>query len=234
MNNVNNADLNIRRYAAAGKKYGAIGLLNTDWGDWGHYNMLAGSLHGIALGGAMGWNTEAPAAEDFDRIWNTQTFADPDGKAIASIRAQTFGGFNHGTWVSFQRDWSDTKILESVPDADSRQMIDTATKGAALFAEYRAKNQGEPWIAEELEHASRMNALLGEKLLLLRAVTENGGKKNPELAKRLRAFADDAEKLGAAYEALWLARSKESELGDIRNRFRAVVSQAREIASKIG
>ena len=57
---INTADANIRRYAAAGKRYGVAGLLNTDWGDDGHVAPPAGAWHPIALGAALAWNAEGP------------------------------------------------------------------------------------------------------------------------------------------------------------------------------
>jgi hypothetical protein len=40
----------------AGLKYGARGVLVTDWGDMGHQQMLAVSLAPLAYGAAAGWN----------------------------------------------------------------------------------------------------------------------------------------------------------------------------------
>ena len=50
-----NALKNLRRAAAAGRKNGAIGFLNTDWGDGGHPQPLAVSWLPLAAGAAMAW-----------------------------------------------------------------------------------------------------------------------------------------------------------------------------------
>ena len=39
---------NIRRMAEYGRKYGAVGFLNTDWGDYGHVNDQRFSMPGMA------------------------------------------------------------------------------------------------------------------------------------------------------------------------------------------
>jgi len=70
------AERNISSFARAGKRYGAIGLLNTDWGDHGHFNLLSCSLHGIALGAACGWRADHPTGSTFDRRF-TRTVLDP-------------------------------------------------------------------------------------------------------------------------------------------------------------
>lgn len=65
-----NAIGNIRNAAENGLKNGAIGLLNTDWGDWGHWQPLSVSYLGFAYGAALSWycagNTgiDLPAALD--------------------------------------------------------------------------------------------------------------------------------------------------------------------------
>ena len=42
LNDINAAERNIRGHAEAGRRHGAAGLLNTDWGDEGHFNLMAG------------------------------------------------------------------------------------------------------------------------------------------------------------------------------------------------
>ena len=49
----------IAGFARAGKKFGARGLLNTDWGDGGHYNFLELSTYGYLFGAEQAWNTGA-------------------------------------------------------------------------------------------------------------------------------------------------------------------------------
>ena len=52
LNNLDSATQNIINYARKGRQFGAAGLLNTDWGDFGHINFLSGSWHGLVLGAA--------------------------------------------------------------------------------------------------------------------------------------------------------------------------------------
>jgi len=53
------ARANISGFAKAVCKYGGQGLLNTDWGDSGHYNFMEYSWHGFLFGAEQGWNTKA-------------------------------------------------------------------------------------------------------------------------------------------------------------------------------
>ncbi len=50
---------NIHGFAKAAKRHGAQGLLNTDWGDGGHYNFMELSWHGYLFGAEQSWNVRA-------------------------------------------------------------------------------------------------------------------------------------------------------------------------------
>jgi len=50
---------NIAGFAAAARGAGARGLLNTDWGDGGHYNFMEYSWHGYLFGAEQAWNSGA-------------------------------------------------------------------------------------------------------------------------------------------------------------------------------
>ena len=58
-NDINSASMNIRSMVAYGRKYHAAGVLNTDWGDCTHVNLLANSYHGMILGAALSWNSDS-------------------------------------------------------------------------------------------------------------------------------------------------------------------------------
>jgi len=85
-NDVWNATRNIRGFVAAGKRSGAMGVLNTDWGDCGHFNMIGCSLHSAVLGAAMSWNEGRPDDETFDRAFSLQAFDDPKAVIGHAIR----------------------------------------------------------------------------------------------------------------------------------------------------
>jgi len=62
-----NAIANLKNAAENGIKHGAIGYLNTDWGDWGHLQYLPVSYLGLAAGAAYCWclpaNRDLPLPE---------------------------------------------------------------------------------------------------------------------------------------------------------------------------
>lgn len=46
---------NIKMMTDYGKKYDALGVLNTDWGDFGHWNSFSASIPGMIYGAAFSW-----------------------------------------------------------------------------------------------------------------------------------------------------------------------------------
>ncbi len=58
---------NIVRMCSYAKKYKAIGILNTDWGDFGHINHPEYSVPGMIYGAAFSWNYEVLPFEEINR-----------------------------------------------------------------------------------------------------------------------------------------------------------------------
>ena len=78
---------NIRRMSSYAYQYGAIGLLNTDWGDCGHINHPDFSITGLIYGAAVSWNREFPAFEELNRQISLLEFTDRT-ESIVSVLAE--------------------------------------------------------------------------------------------------------------------------------------------------
>jgi hypothetical protein len=75
-----NALANLRAAAKAGKKFGAIGFLNTDWGDGGHPQPLAISWPMFAAGAALAWNSKVLDERKLISVLRRDVFENPMGK----------------------------------------------------------------------------------------------------------------------------------------------------------
>lgn len=232
LNRMDNADENIRKYIAAGREYGAIGVLNTDWGDHGHYNLLAGSWHGAALGAALAWNGETDQAT-FDTLWSRDLLDVASPETARTLRELAFDREHHSSWITFYRPLADAKAAEKLDDAEAETMKARSAAAAALFERMLRERRGDPRDVAEFLHMARMMGLLGEKVQLVRAVEANAGAANPALAHRLERFADETSTLYMEYESLWRARNKESELDDIRAVVTDLIAEARAAARGI-
>jgi hypothetical protein len=74
-----NAIQNLRNAAENGLAYGAIGYLNTDWGDNGHWQPLPVSYLGYAYGAAVSWARQSNQNCDLPRALDLHTFRDKAG-----------------------------------------------------------------------------------------------------------------------------------------------------------
>jgi hexosaminidase len=75
-----NALANLRIAAENGLRHGAIGYLNTDWGDNGHWQALPTSYLGFAYGAAVSWATEANRDLDMAGALDRFAFQDAAGR----------------------------------------------------------------------------------------------------------------------------------------------------------
>ena len=75
---------NLRAAARAGKKFGAMGFLNTDWGDGGHPQPLAVSWPMFAAGAALAWNATHLDEKTLLDVLSRDVFEDATGKIAAA------------------------------------------------------------------------------------------------------------------------------------------------------
>ena len=94
INDYRTAHRNITRFARLGRKRGAVGLLNTDWGDYGHINALGLSFPGLILGAAAGWNPASPALGEsrVESAVSRYEFGDPTGRLLGLLREASTAG----------------------------------------------------------------------------------------------------------------------------------------------
>lgn len=216
LNRINEASRNIINYAKRGLKYGAVGLLNTDWGDYGHVNLLGCSYHGLALGAAAGWNCKAASDLDsFDRAFSAIEFGDFSNRIVSAWRrvneAVVFGydhvapqfdpGLSGEDKKRFLADYrkmkpaSVGKFLKTAAEAE-KQFMETAGRCDFL----------DPLAPEEILCGLRGDILMHEVMCVL---LQYKGVEPWKTADKLRAFE-------TRFSALWHQRNKPSEYYRLR------------------
>lgn len=76
---------NIVRMCDYAQKYDAIGVLNTDWGDFGHIAHPEFSVPGMIYGAAFSWNHETIPYEEINRQISCVEFHDDSGKLVGLL-----------------------------------------------------------------------------------------------------------------------------------------------------
>jgi len=207
------AERNIAAFAAAGRRHDATGLLNTDWGDHGHFNPLACSWHGIALGAALAWNADHPIGPEFDKCFARTVLGLGDPTIISDLRQASAIADRYETWRLL---W---QPLQQVGDDPTLPAIDEA-EGAAESAgrvQRRLESLVPPAVPDprdvtELTLACEFTELFARKVRLARSAGFS--------PRNLPASADWPARLSRASDAFarcWLARNKPSGLRDLLN-----------------
>ncbi len=88
-----NALANLSMSARLGLQYGAVGFLNTDWGDNGHWQPLPVSYTGFAYGAGVSWCFETNESLDMPSVLSA--FAFDDKAAVMGKIAFNLGNIYH-------------------------------------------------------------------------------------------------------------------------------------------
>lgn len=140
INRIDDATKNIINFAKQGKEFGAEGLLNTDWGDFGHPNLLAFSYHGMLLGGAVGWNVDNNSDTDiFDASFDLFEFNSDAGIAELLRRAddaQNIIWFTISHWCDPSLEYADlppTEIMNRLTKDHTIESIKNAVDSLEII-----------------------------------------------------------------------------------------------------
>ncbi len=202
---------NIRRMAEYGRKYGAEGFLNTDWGDYGHINDPRFSLPGLIAGACASWGS-LPAP---DALWESVSrlaYGDRSGQALRYVAALSetavyswWSIVGHKEWRqgTLRREGSPLvpKADEALRTADGRIDAECAALKACA-AHMDAAHR--PMIARWLVAAEAIH------LWNHAAHAVACGKKDPALAMQLECWL-------RRYQGMWREVSRESELWRVRD-----------------
>ncbi len=206
LNHIAISSLNIPRLARMGLEQGAIGLLNTDWGDYGHVNPLSCSYFGMMHGAAASWNLDAAeniAAFDeaFERL---------------ELRGELFGEFSalwrevtdksRTSWGEIQRFFDPSlRYNPSEMPQSNEELIEALgileDAEAKFVVMLRKANPVDPLFATEFLTAFRGEILMHKVFLVMR----HAGDVN------VRKLADDMRNFEFKYAQIWHERNKPGE-----------------------
>lgn len=216
-----NAERNVARFAAAGRRHGATGLLNTDWGDFGHFNLQGCSWQGYAWGAQQAWSGDAPTA-DFDRAFARLVFGDASGECARLYRelgACHDAGFPVPNASPLLVLWFEDvgpapftgRASATVLRRTERRLL--RVRRRILAARARFQREAATW--HELVYAADASLVAVRKALAAlewlawrRAPERLGVRQRRALARRLAAVADEQAALGRRLRRLWLVRSE--------------------------
>jgi hypothetical protein len=203
-----------RSAAQAAVEFAAQGYLNTDWGDFGHWQNLPVSFIGLASGAALSWCERTNSDDTIRGALAPHVFQDSSGVMgrIAFDLADTWqfmtaNATNSSLLDRILRGGLSQKLPEGVTEATllaTRRHLETALAGLS------AKGMRRPdanLIVDELANNARM-ALHACRLGLAVSRSEvDRGDLRRELAEDLSGIITERRRL-------WLARNREGGLVD--------------------
>lgn len=212
-----NAIGNLQNAAENGLKHGAVGFLNTDWGDNGHWQPLPVSFLGFAVGAALSWAGAANQALDVPAVLSRYAFRDET--AVMGQLAYDLGnvyeitqipGFNGTAFFYGMIHDLEQMVNANEPAAEAAARIanlqQAITAVEAIIARLPQANiqrddatllQREfSWAADMVRHGCRR---------LIWAIGRAQGNEDAALRQELAA---EAERLIAAYEQVWHGRNR--------------------------
>lgn len=98
INLINQSYRNITLMSKYANKYGALGFLNTDWGDFGHINHPEFSTTGMIYGAAFSWNESVLSFEEINKQISKLEYKDNGEKFMSIVSAmadQNVYGWDH-------------------------------------------------------------------------------------------------------------------------------------------
>ena len=235
LNAMNLAERNISTFARAGKEHGASGILNTDWGDHGHFNALACSWHAIALGAACAWRADHPIGDDFDRrfarwlIPNTESSPSPSW--IESLRQASNIAERCETWRLLWQPIEQIKNNSTLPALeDADQAANSARRAADLLRHTDSTAFVDPMARNELIVACEFTDLFADKVRLVRGEKPTIRTPAPEDSTDrmwIDFLMDDLKVKREKFADCWSFRNKPSGLMDIRRALANVCDDVR-------
>lgn len=216
-----NAIGNLLSAAENGLKHGAIGYLNTDWGDSGHWQPLPVSYLGFAVGAAYSWALQSNRHLDIRKALSIHAFEDASGRTGQAVYAlgdvyKAVGIEPGNASALFGALTSTLEKIRAYPGISAQvfyrslQAIDWALQpldGASMSCPdavlVRREIELSAWM---MRHACRRGLL---------ALEENPAR----CAEWRQALDEDLLALMGEYQQVWLARNRVGGLTDSLARF---------------
>jgi hypothetical protein len=218
---------NLLRAAENGLAHGAIGFLNTDWGDCGHWQQFPVPLPGYAYGAAVGWSLATNRDLDLSAVLNLHAFEDASGRcgrvvvALGELERYTGTPLHNGTVLHRALAWPDGEVKDGVLlgaldvaglEAASAHVAEQKT----LLNKALPVGLGGRTVADEvactIAHLQLALCVAGEKLQADRSVlAELPVAARRRIARKLDAFLPE-------YRRLWLLRNRPGGLRESSGR----------------
>ena len=254
---IENANGNIRTLARLGMEHGARGLLNTDWGDHGHYQPIGQCWYGYIYGAEQAWTGGTTSDEDFDLRFGPLFFGAGGNQVVATMRKlaklNTRPGMTRRNAANSIYALLDEplvgEMIEHIPRETLEEVVRVCAEAERTLLGAISGSRDRVSI-EEMVYSARMMAYAARKVLAsqeiradLDALSQGRDEAAPCLRRHigvLRTLEVELLELAGVFRDVWLRRARHAEigialghLGRLRERFVAAQAWLQERLSRV-
>jgi len=231
---------NLLNAAELGKKYNALGYLNTNWGEYGNWHPISVCYPGYLYGAAVSWAVDANRETDIPFLLNQWVFNDPTAKAgdavvslgkahsLTEVKLGNNNIFNYAlTSVSkpLKGERFEKLTLKSIASADSSL---AANIGKLTLASMSCRDAfqvtRELVLAAELcRHACR---------IMKNKVAAGDGTLDHITEPERRFLITDLTRIIAAYRDVWIGRNRVGGLEESTGKLQNILKFYQELELK--
>ncbi|MTI31009.1 beta-N-acetylhexosaminidase [Xanthovirga aplysinae] len=218
-----NAFINLKNAAIEGRKNKAKGYLNTNWGDYGHWQPLSVVYPTMLIGASYAWNYDEKTLENLEFQLNHYVFKDKTGntgKAIlklgnAYLKTNIPNGNANAFHLMLRRyKWTmkgqyQTKELSNAGLLSAKKEIEEALD---LFEKAKPATADSVIIKDEIKQAASL-AIHGINLGLARLEAKDNATENISADKKQKLF-NELQPLIENHKNLWTIRNRKGGLVD--------------------
>lgn len=197
-------EINISKMTELGKKHGATGVLNTNWGDFGNPCSIELAMYGLVFGAEKSWNVATKADASFhnnvDFLLYKKIGAYEYLRRLSNVQAQI-------SWMDFIRSYSNLQFPKKMEvTLPSEKTVIDAQETCVDLKEILER---EEWKCDEFRREMLCSA---EAVLVL-----------TELFAKIAGYSierkSDTSQWLKKYRQIWIEKNKESELREIERLF---------------
>ena len=232
-----NAMGNLWNAAENGLKHGAIGYLNTDWGDHGHWQKLAVCYLGYAYGAAVSWAGEANRGIDIARALDVHAFEDEAG-VVGQVAYELGNAYKVPGVDIFNRSVLFNLLIEPERCLSEKPYDGLTVEGlertivfiheaTAALGKAKMKRVDAEQIVDELNFTAellRFSCRFGIARLKVK-----DGEAGSIAEGRREELAVELEGIINEYKRLWLVRNREGGLVDSVGRMESILNTLRAL-----
>ncbi len=197
--------INITKMVDYGYQYGAKGVLNTNWGDWGNPCSLELGMFGMVFGAAKSWNVKTAVDDDYRKSVDWLLYEQENGCQFVKRLSDLVSKINWNELAKCYGNILNNNTAYEIAYPKEEDVVYTIGESAKLIEDILSCKWQKPEYHDELVLATEGVALMAELFGLLAGY-------------KLKRKTDTKEWL-KKYREKWFQKNKASEYHEIEKMF---------------